>query len=178
MISFLPKRAILEKVTRQLRRARAAVESFDKRDRDGGVFLLIHAIIIHHHKLNLDESMLAHMHEHLFAFSPVCRSLFIATSHQRSCSVKRCEQWVRGPRALIGMTGGVSLQGSQNTSQDRAVSTTGKTEGPIQIITFLGVELNSVNCSTACRPSRLRKLESFIDSSLSLYLIRRRQSRA
>ena len=68
MISFLPKRAILEKVTRQLRRARAAVESFDKRDRDGGVFLLIHAIIIHHHKLNLDESMLAHMHEHLFAF--------------------------------------------------------------------------------------------------------------
>ena len=50
-----------------------------------------------------------------------------------------------------------------------------KTEGPTQVITFLGVELDSVACTTACPPSRLRELESIIDSSLSLHVIRRRQ---
>jgi hypothetical protein len=50
-----------------------------------------------------------------------------------------------------------------------------KTEGPTQIITFLGVELNSVTCSTACPSSRLQELESIIDSSLPLHVIRRKQ---
>lgn len=49
-----------------------------------------------------------------------------------------------------------------------------KTEGPSQVITFLGMELNSLSCSLSCPSSRLAELRSITESNLSLHLIRRR----
>ena len=83
MNSFLPKPVIPEKVARQLQRTRAAVESFDKRDRGGDALSCCLRHPPYHHKLNLHESMLAHMHEHLFGSAAFLGHLFIAT-----CCVK------------------------------------------------------------------------------------------
>jgi len=49
-----------------------------------------------------------------------------------------------------------------------------KTEGPLQSITFLGVEINSVTSTLACTPDRLRELLSLLTDLVHTQVIRRR----
>ena len=53
-----------------------------------------------------------------------------------------------------------------------------KTEGPSQVISFLGIQIDSVHRTLSCTPDRLTELRSLIESTLSRRTIRRRQLRS